>query len=198
VFSCSGAHRVLHSFPTRRSSDLYSRHLPLSLETLRQLAVGLSLFVLTLLLYKALDLLWLARLIVLGVSASGVIALDNIDERTGRSLGLLTDPNYFALLLTTAIPCVMLLALRSRSVLMRLFWIGLMVFLIFGLSNIGSRLGLLLFLLGLFSAIWHFRAYRNRIRPRHFGFILLSMLIGAPLDFQDLPDEFVEQVKTLA
>src|SRR5690606_19917968 len=74
-------------------SILYSRHLPLSLETLRQLAVGLSLFVLTLLLYKALDLLWLARLIVLGVSASGVIALDNIDERTGRSLGLLTDPN---------------------------------------------------------------------------------------------------------
>src|SRR5690606_19842931 len=47
-------------------SILYSRHLPLSLETLRQLAVGLSLFVLTLLLYKALDLLWLARLIVLG------------------------------------------------------------------------------------------------------------------------------------
>lgn len=179
-------------------SILYSRHIPLSLETLRQLSVGLSLFGLTLLLYKELDLLWLARLMVLGVSVSGVIALDNIDERTGRSLGLLTDPNYFALLLTTAIPPALLLALRARHLLMRLFWLGLMVFLIFGLTKTGSRSGFLIFLLCLLGALWHFRAYRRYIQPRHFGFILLALMIGAPLAFQALPDEYVERVKTLA
>src|SRR5690606_5765853 len=117
------------SFPTRRSSDL------------------------TLLLYKELDLLWLARLMVLGVSASGVIALDNIDTVTGRSVGLLSDPNYFALLLTTAIPPALLLALRSRLLLMRLFWLGLMLFLIYGLTKTDSRSGFLIFLLCLVGTL---------------------------------------------
>lgn len=179
-------------------SLLYSRHLLLSVEALRQLLVGLSLFVITLLLYKEMDLLWLARLMVLGVSASGLFALDNIDTITGRSVGLLTDPNYFALLLTTAIPPALLLALRSKSWLMKLFWLGLMVFLIFGLTKTGSRSGFLIFLLCLFGALWHFRAYRHHIQPRHFGFILLAMMIGAPLGFQALPDEYVERIKTLA
>ncbi|HLV17459.1 MAG TPA: O-antigen ligase family protein [Pseudomonas sp.] len=179
-------------------SILYSRHIPLSLETLRQLSVGLSLFVLTLLLYKELDLLWLARLMVLGVSASGVIALDNIDTVTGRSVGLLSDPNYFALLLTTAIPPALLLALRSRLLLMRLFWLGLMLFLIYGLTKTDSRSGFLIFLLCLVGTLWHFRAYRDRVRPRHFGFILLALIIGAPLAFHALPDKYVERVKTLA
>lgn len=179
-------------------SILYSRHVPLSLETLRQLSVGLSLFGLTLLLYKELDLLWLARLMVLGVSVSGVIALDNIDERTGRSLGLLADPNYFALLLTCAIPPALLLTLRARHLLLRLFWLGLLVFLVFGLTKTGSRSGFLIFLVCLFGTLWHFRAYRRHIQPRHFGFILLALLIGTPLAFQALPDEYVERVKTLA
>ena len=179
-------------------SILYSRHSLMSLEALRQLSVGLSLFALTLLLYKELDLLWLARLMVLGVSASGVIALDNIDQLTGRSLGLLADPNYFALLLTTAIPPALLLVLRSRNLLMRLFWLGLMCFLIFGLTKTGSRSGFLIFLLCLLGTFWHFRSYRRHIQPRHFGFILLALMIGGPLAFQALPDEYVDRIKTLA
>jgi O-antigen ligase len=178
-------------------SLIYSQHVPLSLETFRQLSIGLSLFILTLLLYQELDLSWMARLIVLGVAFSGAVALDNVDIVSGRSIGLLSDPNYFALLLALAIPLALLLALQARGVLLRLFWYALLGFLLFGLTKTGSRSGFIILLACFAGTLWHFREYRKRLQPRHFGFVLLALLIGVPLAFQAVPDEYIERVKTL-
>lgn len=178
-------------------SMMFSRHVPLSFHDLRQLAVGLSLFGLTLLLYRELSLLWLARLLVLAVAFSGVIALDNIDATTGRSMGLLADPNYFAMLLTAVIPLAFWLALQSRGWLLRLFWLGMLGFLMFGVIKTGSRSGSVIVMVCIAGTLWHFRDYRKHLQPRHFGFVLLSLIIGLPVLFAALPDEYVARVQSL-
>jgi O-antigen ligase len=179
-------------------SLLYSQHVSLSMESLRQLSVGLSLFVLTLLLFQELDLSWLARLAVLSVAASGLVALDNIDPATGRSLGLLSDPNYFALLLDFAMPLALLLALQARRAWLRLLWLGVLGILLLGLIKTGSRSGFVIFLLCLAGTLWHCRDYRKYLRARHFGFVLVVLMIGLPLVWQAVPDKYIERVKSLA
>ena len=171
----------------------------LSLLQLRQLLVGLALFILTVLLCRDLDLLMLARLVVLSVAATCVLALVSAGPRDdGRATGLLTDPNYFALLITFALPLALLLLLRAPRRPQRLLWLLALALLLAGLARSGSRSGLLVLLLTGLLAAWHYRADLKRLAPRHFVWPLLALAISLPLAPALLSDSFKQRLEALS
>ena len=180
-------------------SLLFSSHTGLSLLHLRQLAVGLVLFAITLLLCRDLDLLMLARLVALSVAGTCVVALVSTSHQVaGRATGLLTDPNYFALLITFAFPLALLLLLRAPRWPQRLFWLLLLILLLAGLGQTGSRSGLLVLLLTSSLAAWNYRSNLQRLLPRHLGWLILGLAITLPLAPSLLPDSFVQRLEALA
>ncbi|BBP58557.1 hypothetical protein PHLH4_21470 [Pseudomonas sp. St316] len=104
-------------------SLLISENMDLSLTQLRELTVGLILFVITLLIGRELNLEIFARLMTVSVATTCVLAMFSAKyQDQGRASGLLEDPNAFALLIAFTIPLALLLTIRSQNLLHRLFW----------------------------------------------------------------------------
>lgn len=175
----------------------FSEDLGLSLLNLRQLLVGLALFTLTVLLCRDLDLLLLARLVVLTVAATCLLALNAGGQAGERATGLLSDPNYFALLITFAFPLALLLLLRAPHWPPRLLWLAALLLLLVGLGRTGSRSGLLVLLLTGGLAAWHYRSSLQRLLPRHLGWLILGLAICLPLAPALLPDSFKQRLEAL-
>ncbi|SDI20334.1 O-antigen ligase family protein [Pseudomonas panipatensis] len=180
-------------------SLLFSENLEVSLDNLRELAIGMSLFGITLLVGREVNPLMLCRLLSLGVATTSLIALFSTRYQVGgRAIGLLQDANYFALLIAVAVPPTALLALRSRHLAGRLFWLAVIVVLLAGMTKTDSRSGLLVLLLACAIGAWHHRERLRLIRPRHLGFVMLGMAILLPLGIASLPAAYVERVKLLS
>jgi len=180
-------------------SLLYSENLMLSLDNLRELAVGLVLFFVTLLIGKEMNLLMLCRLLSLSVTATCVIALASAKYQVGgRAIGLLQDANYFALLIAMAIPAAILFIMRSDHWPKRLFWIGVTLILMAGMTKTDSRSGLLVVLFTIAIGVWHYRSLLKNLRPKHLGFLMFSVAIIVPLGIMSLPADYVARIQSLS
>lgn len=180
-------------------SLLYSQSQPLSLANLRELAIGMSFFVMTLLAARSMNLSRLYAAIALSVAATCLIALVSIRHQVdGRAIGLLQDANYFALLIAIAIPAAALMALNSPHGFVRLFWLGIMLLLLAGMTKTDSRSGLLVMLICLAIGLWHHRERCRQIKPRHFGFLVLGLAVAVPVLLYSVPEDYVNRIKSLA
>lgn len=181
------------------TSLAFSSHLGLSLQHLRQLAVGLVLLTLTVLFGRDLDLPTLARVLVLSVASTCVIALlSTSTQPDSRAIGLLADANYFALLISIAFPLALLLVVRAPRWPQRLFWLALLVLLLAALGRTGSRSGLLVVLLTVVIAAWHYREHLKYLVIRRLGWVILALAIAVPLSPALLPDSFIQRLEVLA
>jgi O-antigen ligase len=180
-------------------STFFTDNLLFSLNNWRELLTGVSLFGITLLAGRDIDLKTLCRLIALSVAITGLTVVASIETRyaNGRAIGFLQDANYFALLLAVALPPAALLILYARGILPRLFWAGVCLILLIGMIKTNSRSGLLVVLLTCAVGVWQHRDKLRRIRPRHLGFVMLGAVILTPLMLASLPDDYVERVKSL-
>ncbi len=177
----------------------FSVHIGLSLLELRTVLVGVALFVLTIVLCRELDLMLLVRLVPLSVAGACMVGvLSAAEQLNGRATGLLTDPNYFALLITFAFPLALLCLLRAHGLLLRLFWLGVLLLLLLGLGKSGSRSGLMVLLLTCALSLWHYREHLKMLVPRHLGWLILGLAISVPLVPSLLPDDFKQRLTALA
>lgn len=171
----------------------------MSMGHLRELSVGLILFVITLLIGRELNLDLFAKLVTLSVTATCLLAMFSSKyQEQGRAAGLLEDPNAFAMLIAFAVPLALLLVIRSPNMLHRLLWLGCFILLLGGMTKTESRSGLVVLFLSLMSGTWHYRAHIPRIRPRHLGFAMLGMAIVIPLAIYAMPPGYVERIQSLS
>jgi O-antigen ligase len=171
----------------------------MSLGHLRELSVGLILFVITLLIGRELNLDLFARLVTLSVSATCAMAMFSTKfQDQGRAAGLLEDPNAFALLIAFAIPLALLLVIRGPNLLHRLFWGACCLLLLGGMTKTESRSGLVVVALSLLIGGWHYRAQLTRIRPRHLGFAMLGAAIVIPLAIYAMPAGYIARIQSLS
>nr|WP_315435661.1 O-antigen ligase family protein [uncultured Pseudomonas sp.] len=171
----------------------------MSLGHLRELSVGLVLFVITLLIGRELNLDLLARLVTLAVTATCAMAMFSAKfQDQGRAAGLLEDPNAFAMLIAFAIPLGLLLVIRSPNLLHRLFWGACCLLLLGGMTKTESRSGLVVLALSLLIGIWHYRAQLTHIRPRHLGFVMLGAAIVIPLAIYAMPAGYMARIQSLS
>ncbi|MGE8154566.1 O-antigen ligase family protein [Pseudomonas vancouverensis] len=171
----------------------------MSLGHLRELSVGLILFVITLLIGRELNLDLFLRLVTLSVSLTCALAMFSTKyQDQGRAAGLLEDPNAFAMLIAFAVPMALLLVIRSPNLLHRLFWGGCCLLLLGGMTKTESRSGLVVLFLSLMIGVWHYRAQLPRIRPRHLGFAMLGMVIVIPLAIYAMPAGYVARIQSLS
>lgn len=179
-------------------SLMFSERYGLSFGHLRELAVGLALFAITVLVAAELDLKMLFRLVSLSVAATCALALVSAKHQVGgRAIGLLEDANYFALLIAFAAPMSAWLALRASNLLIRLSWLAVTLLLLAGMTKTDSRSGLVVLVGCLLIGLWHHRAELRQIRSRHLGFVLLGAAIVIPLGLMSLPAEYVARIQSL-
>lgn len=176
-----------------------SENMDLSVRHFRELAVGLILFVITLLIGRGLNLDLFCRLMTLSVTATCVLAMFSAKyQERGRASGLLEDPNGFALLIAFTVPLALLLVLRSRNSLYRLFWGGCAILLLGGMTKTESRSGLVVLMISLMIGFYHYRAQLPRIRPRHLGFAMLGLALMIPLTIAVMPAGYVARIQSLS
>ncbi|CAI8824274.1 Polymerase [Pseudomonas sp. IT-347P] len=180
-------------------SLLATDNMGMSQSHLRELSVGLILFVITLLIGRELNLDLFARLVTLSVSTTCAMAMfSSRFQDKGRAAGLLEDPNAFALLIAFAVPLGLLLVIRSPNLLQRLFWAGCCLLLLGGMTKTESRSGLVVLALSLAFGVWHYRQHLHRIRPRHLGFAMLGAAIVLPLAIYAMPAGYLARIQSLS
>jgi len=171
----------------------------MSMGHLRELSVGLILFVITLLIGRELNLDLFAKLVTVSVTMTCVLAMFSSKyQDRGRAAGLLEDPNAFAMLISFAVPLGLWLVIRSPNLLHRLVWGGCCVLLLGGMTKTESRSGLVVLFLSLMIGAWHYRAELSRIRPRHLGFAMLGSVIVIALAIYAMPAGYVARIQSLS
>ena len=171
----------------------------MSMGHLRELSVGLILFVITLLIGRELNLDLFAKLVTVSVTMTCVLAMFSSKyQDQGRAAGLLEDPNAFAMLISFAVPLGLWLVIRSPNLLHRLVWGGCCVLLLGGMTKTESRSGLVVLFLSLMIGAWHYRAELSRIRPRHLGFAMLGSVIVIALAIYAMPAGYVARIQSLS
>lgn len=180
-------------------SLLLTDNLGMSMSHLREISVGLILFVITLLIGRELNMDLFARLVTLSVTATCALAMFSAKyQDQGRASGLLEDPNGFAMLIAFAVPLALWLVISSPKTLHRLFWATCFILLLGGMTKTESRSGLVVLFLSLMIGVWHYRTALARIRPRHLGFAMLGAVIVIPLAIYAMPAGYVERIKSLS
>ncbi|MND81489.1 O-Antigen ligase [compost metagenome] len=176
-----------------------SESLPMSMGHLREIVIGLVLFVLTLMFARDMNLDMFCRLISVSVGLTCALAMFSAKyQDQGRASGLLEDPNGFAMLIAFAIPLALLQVLKSPNSFMRIGW-GLLSLLLFaGMTKTQSRSGLVVLLISLVLGLYHYRVQLQRLRPRHLGFAMLAMAILVPAAISVMPAEYIARIKSLA
>ena len=166
---------------------------------LREMVIALMLFVITLLVGRELNLLWLARLVSVSVAITCAMAMfSGKYQDQGRASGLLDDPNVFALLIAFAVPLAIWLLLNSPGVLRRLFWLGCTGLLLAGMTRTESRSGLVVLLISLAIGLYHYRVHLALLRPRHLGVLMLAMAVALPAAVAVMPARYMERIQSLA
>ena len=180
-------------------SLLNSDNMSVSLGHLRDLSVGLVLFIITLLIGRELNLNTFAKLVTLSVAVTCAMTLFSVKyQDAGRAAGLLKDPNNFALMIAFAVPLALFLVMRSSNMLHRLFWGGCTLLLLVGITKTESRSGLVVLFISLLIGAWHYRALLPRIRPRHLGFAMLGLAIVIPLALYAMPASYIKRIESLS
>ncbi|KJK16710.1 O-antigen ligase [Pseudomonas sp. 2(2015)] len=171
----------------------------MSLGHFRELAVGLLLFGITLLVGRDLDLPMMYRLVTLSVSLTCIMAMASAKyQDEGRAAGLLEDPNVFAMLIAIAVPMALWLVFNSPRRLHKLFWIACCILLLAGMTKTNSRSGLVVLLISLGIVLVHYRTQVAHLRPRHLGFAMLGLAILLPTLVALMPASYVARIQSLA
>ena len=174
-----------------------SDNLALSAQHLRELLVGLAVFVITLLVGRTLDLAMLARLITLSVCVTCVFAIFSSKyQEQGRASAML-DPNAFALLISMALPLGLWLAIKTRHWPLKLCWAGACLLLLAGMTKTESRSGLVVLLVSLGVVLYHYRTNLAHIRPQHLGFVVLGLALALPAGVLLMPKGYVARIQSL-
>lgn len=182
----------LLSFLASESSEMSMGHF-------RELAVGLVLFVLTLLIGRELNLPMMYRLVTLSVGVTCAMAMFSAKyQDEGRASGLLEDPNVFAMLIAIAVPMALWLVFSSPNRLQRLFWLACVVLLLAGMTKTNSRSGLVVLAISLVIGLVHYREKLTHLRPRHLGFAMLGLAIVLPVAVAVMPASYIERIQSLA
>ncbi|ROL70866.1 O-antigen ligase [Pseudomonas vranovensis] len=180
-------------------SFLASDSSEMSLGHFRELAVGLLLFGITLLVGRDLDLPMMYRLVTLSVSLTCIMAMVSAKyQDEGRAAGLLEDPNVFAMLIAIAVPMALWLVFNSPRRLHKLFWIACCILLLAGMTKTNSRSGLVVLLISLGIVLVHYRTQVAHLRPRHLGFAMLGLAILLPTLVALMPESYVARIQSLA
>lgn len=191
--------RLLALFLTFYLLSLWtSDNLSLSLNHLRDLIVGLVVFVLTLLIGRDLNLPWLARVITLSVCVMCLFGIFSTKYQEGGRATAMLDANLFAMMITVAMPMGLWLALKSRQLPIKLFWIGCCLLLLAGMTKTDSRSGLVVLLISSGILLYNYREQLSHIRPRHLGFAMLGIAIILPLAAAVVPASYVDRIASLA
>lgn len=170
----------------------------LSLGYLRELLVGLVVFVITLLLGRDLHLATWARLITISVCITCLFAIFSTRyQEQGRASAML-DPNAFALLISIAVPLALWLAIQARRFPTRLLWGAACLLLLAGMTKTESRSGLVVLFVSLVILLHNYRERLAAVRPRHLGFAMLGLAIVLPLGAVLMPEGYVERIQSLA
>jgi len=171
----------------------------LSAQHLRELLIGLLLFVMTLLIGREVNLAMLARLVSLSVAATCVLAMYSSKyQDQGRAAGLLDDPNVFALLIAFAVPLTIWLLLNAPRLGEKLLWLACAGLLLAGMTRTESRSGLVVLLISLGIGLYHYRVQLTRIRPRHLGLLMLALALLLPAAVAVMPAKYVERIQSLS
>lgn len=179
-------------------SFAFSIHLGASVEHARQMLVGLLLFVLVLVFWRDLNVDLTIRAVVLGVSASCMVTLAMASRQAkGRAIGLMDDPNYFALLVAFALPLSVLLMLRAKTWLLRGFWLATTGLLLTGMIKSDSRSGFVVMMLVIAAMMWNYRSALRVVRPSHFGWLVLAVGLGIAAAATVLPKAYIERIQSL-
>ncbi|MGE7989966.1 O-antigen ligase family protein [Pseudomonas sp. NPDC089554] len=174
-----------------------SDNVGLSVLNLRELLVGLVVFVLTLLVGRDLNLALLARLVTVSVCVTCLFAIFSTKyQEQGRASGML-DPNAFALLITIALPLGLWLAIKTRQWPLKLFWVACCLLLLAGMTKTESRSGLVVLMISAGIVVYNYREQLAHIRPRHLGFAMLGLAIVLPLGAAMMPAGYVDRIQSL-
>ncbi|VVO06585.1 O-antigen ligase family protein [Pseudomonas fluorescens] len=175
-----------------------SDNVGLSVTHLRDLIVGLLLFVITLLVGREMNMINFCRMATLSVTITSAVAMFSTQyQEQGRASAML-DPNALAMLIAFAIPQALLLAQKSPNMLQRLGWLACFALLLGGMTKTESRSGLVVLLISLAIGIYHYRAQLPRIRPRHLGFAMLGIAIVIPLAIYAMPAGYIKRIQSLS
>ena len=171
---------------------------PASQYAIKQLFTVASIFFLTLALKDRLPIIWLMRILSLSVVATALMALltesANVED---RAIGLLTDPNEFALLLCVVLPMTLYLVLYDPIKLLRVFWLGIFAILILAFGKTMSRSGLVVLVLASSVMLFH---YRSKLKgwsvAQISAFLILCGFLGAA-SLGVMPQDYRERILSL-
>ncbi|MBL4608041.1 MAG: O-antigen ligase family protein, partial [Pseudomonadales bacterium] len=159
-------------------SSVFSPYSSVSIQSLKQLLTAISLFYITLAIKDQVKPLHLARVIVVSVSITAFFALlESKQSIDGRAIGLLTDPNYFALLLTTAIPFATFLLIHEKSTVLKLLWSISLIVILVAFEKTLSRSGLVVLVFVFPVLCVHYKEYLRKLNVSQ----LIIIVIGASI-----------------
>lgn len=170
-----------------------------SFHTIRQLLTGIIIFYLTLLIGDRINFHHLARTIVTSVAITGMIAILAIGDSSveGRAIGLLTDPNVFAMLLINAIPLSIYLILFEPTKILKLFWGLLFIVMLVAFQKTMSRSGLLVLLFLFFLLALNYKYLLRKLPLSRIFLGATITLIVAIISTSFLPGEYRERILSL-
>lgn len=180
-------------------SSLFSSYPGISVQALRKLVTAMAIFYLVIIFYHELNLIHLARAVVAGVASTAAIALAmGSTDDTQRAIGLMEDPNFFALLLICATPLVLYLILFDATKLHRVVWGGLFLIMLTAFEKTMSRSGLLILVATLFLLGVNYRHLLKKLSPSQLSLVFMSGLIAGLITITILPREYRERILSLA
>ncbi len=180
-------------------SSLFSPYPGLSQEMVKDLITAIIIFVIAIAVGEQLKARHLMMALSVSVAITAALSLFSTNYALqGRATGLMTDPNYFALLLVTAVPFTLYLVLHSRWFVVKAFWFVLMALDLVALQKTLSRSGLLVLLMALTALGWHYRECLQRLTPRHIGLFIAASAISVLLAGILMPAEYVDRILSLA
>lgn len=181
-------------------SSQFSRYPAYSFEAIKDLLTATSIFLITLAIGDKLNMRHLMMTLSISVAITAIVSLFAPAPTVGstRAVGLLADPNYFALLLVTAIPLNLYLALNGKLPVTRFFWSALIMLDLIALQKTLSRSGTLVLLMTLMTLGWHYRNVLSKLGPRHIGLFIAGSALGLVAVAVMIPDEFIQRILSLA
>lgn len=180
-------------------SSAWSPYPELSMHSLRQLITAISIFFITLGLKDKISITHFMKAVVVSVAITAFLALvSGSHSLEDRAIGLLTDPNYFALLLTTAIPLVVYLILKDQHVVMKLVWCALLIIILIAFQKTLSRSGVVVLVIAFVFLGYHYKENLKKLTGAQVGLIFIGGMLAAILSFLAMPEDYRDRILSLA
>ena len=180
-------------------SSAYSQYPSLSQQSLRQLLTAISVFYIALTLKNSINMILLMRAIVVSVAITALLPLVSGEHSVeDRAIGLLTDPNYFALLLVTAIPLALYLIFYERILVLRIGWALALILILIAFQKTLSRSGMVILAISLILFAIHYQQFLKRFSAAQVGLIIIGGVMAMIISFASLPETYRDRILSIA